>query len=188
MALSLKSHLQFTKKDLLVIVIAALIQFTTSFIGSMLQVAIPLISNDLHLTIELANWITISYLIALIAVSVPISRVISQYGVKRFTIYGVLILEVGLAMSALSFDIVFLIFSRIIQGFAVGILLISIYMFVVNQISENNLGKALGIVGSCGYIGMTSAPTISGFIVYYLSWRILFVLLVLSYHPQNQVI
>ena len=114
MALSLKSHLQFTKKDLLVIVIAALIQFTTSFIGSMLQVAIPLISNDLHLTIELANWITISYLIALIAVSVPISRVISQYGVKRFTIYGVLILEVGLAMSALSFDIVFLIFSRII--------------------------------------------------------------------------
>ena len=181
MALSLKSHLQFTKKDLLVIVIAALIQFTTSFIGSMLQVAIPLISNDLHLTIELANWITISYLIALIAVSVPISRVISQYGVKRFTIYGVLILEVGLAMSALSFDIVFLIFSRIIQGFAVGILLISIYMFVVNQISENNLGKALGIVGSCGYIGMTSAPTISGFIVYYLSWRILFVLLVLVF-------
>lgn len=179
--MSFEFHLQFTKKDLLVIVIAALIQFTTSFIGSMLQVAIPLISNDLHLTIELANWITISYLIALIAVSVPISRVISQYGVKRFTIYGVLILVVGLGMSALSFDIVSLLFSRVIQGFAVGILLISIYMFVVNQISENNLGKALGIVGSCGYIGMTSAPTLSGFIVYYLSWRILFVLLVLIF-------
>lgn len=54
-------------------------------------------------------------------------------------------------------------------------------MFVVNQISEDHLGRALGIVGSCGYIGMTSAPTLSGFIVYYLSWRILFILVVLIF-------
>ena len=46
---------------MLVLVIAALIQFITSFIGSMIQVAIPLMSSDLNLTIELANWISISY-------------------------------------------------------------------------------------------------------------------------------
>ena len=48
---------------LLVLVIAALIQFITSFIGSMIQVALPLMSNDLNLTIELANWISIYNLI-----------------------------------------------------------------------------------------------------------------------------
>lgn len=72
-------------------------------------------------------------------------------------------------------------FSRVIPGISVAILLISIYMFVVNQISEDNVGSALGIVGSMGYVGMTSAPTISGFIVYYLSWRLLFVLLVIVF-------
>ena len=168
----------FSSKDLLVLVIAALIQFTTSFIGSMLQVAIPLMSADLNLTIELANWVTIAYMVALVSVSIPLSRVISQYGVKRFTTIGVIILIIGLAMSAFSPDIYFLLFSRVIQGIAVSILLITIYMFVVNQISEDNVGTALGIVGSSGYIGMTSAPTISGFVVYYLSWRMLFVLLV----------
>lgn len=177
----MKLHSKLNSNDLIILTIAALTQFTTSFIGSMIQVAIPLISNDLNLTIELANWITIAYMVALIAVSIPASRVISQYGVKKFTIYSIILLIIGLMMSALSFDIYFLLFSRIIQGIAVSILLITIYVFVVNQISEENVGSALGIVGSCGYIGMTSAPTISGFVVYYLSWRILFVLIVLVF-------
>ena len=171
---------KFSSKDLLVLVIAALIQFITSFIGSMIQVAIPLMSSDLNLTIELANWISISYMIALIAVSIPLSRVISKYGVKRFTIIGVIVLSVGLIMSAIASDVYFLLFSRVIQGISVAVLLISIYMFVVNQISEDNVGSALGIVGSMGYIGMTSAPTISGFVVYYLSWRPLFVVMAVA--------
>lgn len=177
----MKSHSQFSSDDLRILVIASLTQFTTSFIGSMIPVAIPLISGELNLSIEFANWITISYMIALIAVSIPLSHVISQYGVKKFTIYGVTILIIGLIMSAISFNIYFLLFSRILQGVSVAILLISIYLLVVNQIPENHLGGALGIVGSCGYIGMTSAPTISGFIVYYLSWRILFILMVLIF-------
>ena len=171
---------KFSSKDLLVLVIAALIQFITSFIGSMIQVAIPLMSSDLNLTIELANWISISYMIALIAVSIPLSRVISKYGVKRFTIIGVIVLSIGLIMSAIASDVYFLLFSRLIQGISVAVLLISIYMFVVNQISEDNVGSALGIVGSMGYIGMTSAPTISGFVVYYLSWRPLFVVMAVA--------
>ena len=171
---------KFSSKDLLVLVIAALIQFITSFIGSMIQVAIPLMSSDLNLTIELANWISISYMIALIAVSIPLSRVISKYGVKRFTIIGVIVLSIGLIMSAIASDVYFLLFSRVIQGISVAVLLISIYMFVVNQISEDNVGSALGIVGSMGYIGMTSAPTISGFVVYYLSWRPLFVVMAVA--------
>ena len=171
---------KFSSKDLLVLVIAALIQFITSFIGSMIQVAIPLMSSDLNLTIELANWISISYMIALIAFSIPLSRVITKYGVKRFTIIGVIVLSIGLIMSAIASDVYFLLFSRVIQGISVAVLLISIYMFVVNQISEDNVGSALGIVGSMGYIGMTSAPTISGFVVYYLSWRPLFVVMAVA--------
>ena len=177
----LKFYSKFSSNDLLVLVIAALIQFITSFIGSMIQVALPLMSSDLNLTIELANWISISYMIALIAVSIPLSRVISRYGVRKSTIVGVIVLIIGLLMSAIAPDVYFLLFSRIIQGISVAALLISIYMFVVNQISEDNVGSALGIVGSMGYIGMTSAPTISGFLVYYISWRFLFVLLVAAF-------
>ncbi len=45
---NLKFYSKFSSKDLLVLVIAALIQFITSFIGSMIQVALPLMSNDLN--------------------------------------------------------------------------------------------------------------------------------------------
>ena len=172
---------RFNSRDQKVLIIAALIQLTTSFIGSMIPVALPLISNELNLTIESANLISIFYMIALIAVSIPLSKVISQYGVKKCTMYALIVSSIGLLMSALSIDIYFLLLSRVIQGISVAVLLISIYMLVVNQISEENVGSALGIVGSCGYIGMTSAPTISGFIVYYLSWRLMFIIIFLVF-------
>ena len=172
---------RFNSKELQIIIIAAVTQMATSFIGGMIQVALPLISQEMNLTIQLANWVSLSYMVALIAVSIPLGKVISKYGVKRYTIYGIIVLIAGLAMSALSFDINILLLSRVIQGLSVASLLITIYMFVVHQVSDKNIGSALGIVGSCGYIGMTSAPAISGFIVYYLSWRILFVLLIILF-------
>ncbi|WP_296851985.1 hypothetical protein, partial [uncultured Methanobrevibacter sp.] len=61
--IKLKFYSKFISNDLLVLVIAALIQFITSFIGCMIQVALHLMSNYLNLTIELANWISIYNLI-----------------------------------------------------------------------------------------------------------------------------
>ena len=173
--------LKFSSRDRKVLLIAALIQLSTSFLGSMITVALPLISSELNLTIESANLITLFYMVALISFSLPLSKIISQQGVKKCTIYALIVASIGLIISGLSIDIYMLLFSRIIQGIAVSVLLISIYMLVVNQISDENVGSALGIVGSCGYIGMTSAPTISGFLIYYLSWRPMFVILFLIF-------
>ena len=172
---------RFTSKDLLVLAIASLIQLAISFLGSMIQVALPLMSKELNLTIEFANWITISYMVAFIAVSIPLSRVISQYDIKKITIYGIVILIIGLTMSIFSPNIYFILLSRVIQGISAAILLITIYMFIVNQVSNDNIGSGLGIVGACGYLGMSIAPTLSGFIVYYLSWRMLFIILVIVF-------
>ena len=107
---------RFNSKELQIIIIAAVTQMATSFIGGMIQVALPLISGEMNLTIQLANWVSLSYMVALIAVSIPLGKVISKYGVKRYTIYGIIVLIAGLAMSALSFDINILLFSRVIQG------------------------------------------------------------------------
>ena len=51
-------------------------------------------------------------------------------------------------------------------------------MMIVLEMPEEKTGRALGIVGSSGYIGMTIAPSIAGFISYYLSWRGAFVFIV----------
>ena len=165
---------KFSSKDMLVLVIAALIQFITSFIGSMIQVAIPLMSSDLNLTIELANWISISYMIALIAVSIPLSRVISKYGVKRFTIIGVIVLSIGLIMSAIASDVYFLLFSRVIQGIGTAFINVASMALIVSAVPPETRGQALGLNIAGVYIGLSSAPVIGGFVIYYLGWQSVF--------------
>lgn len=39
---------------------------------------------------------------------------------------------------------------------------------------ENEVGSALGIVGSCGYIGLMSAPTLMGVLLHFINWRLAF--------------
>lgn len=42
---------------------------------------------------------------------------------------------------------------------------------VVEELPDDEVSSALGIVGSFGYIGLTTAPTLMGIITKYISWR-----------------
>lgn len=52
-------------------------------------------------------------------------------------------------------------------------------MMIVHEIPEKDVGSALGLVGSAGYVGLSSSPSIAGFIVYYASWRYTFLFIVI---------
>lgn len=71
-----------------------------------------------------------------------------------------------------------LLFSRLIQGLTSASLSISIYMMVVENLSEKNVGSALGIVGSSGYIGMLIAPSFMGFMILLANWRMALLILI----------
>ena len=68
--------------------------------------------------------------------------------------------------------------SRLIQGFTSAILSTSIYMMIVNEFDGVQVGSALGIVGSAGYVGMLFAPSFMGFMMYLLDWKSAFLILV----------
>ena len=157
--------------DKLVIIISSLIQFTATFISSMIAVSIKQIGIDLNVSIEEINWISILFFTALISISLPMAKIVYKRGIRKCIIISLFVLLLSSTMSMFSTTIEMLIISRTIQGFCVAVLIVSIYMMLMNQVSEENAGKALGIVSSFGYIGMTSAPAISGFLTHYLSWR-----------------
>ena len=115
---------------------------------------------------------------ASISISIPLSKIISQYGVKKYTKIAIWGLILGLVLSAVANSHALFLLSRVIQGINCAILYFSIYMMIVLEMPEDKTGRTLGIVGSSGYIGMTIAPSIAGFISYYLSWRFAFLFVV----------
>lgn len=74
-----------------------------------------------------------------------------------------------------------LMFSRFLQGIATAVINSSMYVIVTLQLPSDKLGSALGIMGSCGYVGLCLSNTVSGFIVYYFGWRTIFIVLIPVY-------
>lgn len=54
-------------------------------------------------------------------------------------------------------------------------------MVITLQLPEEKLGSALGLIGSCGYVGLCLSHTISGIIIQYISWRAIFFTLIPLY-------
>ena len=168
----------FNLEDKIIVIIAALSQLIEQLICNMTVVALPQIAVDLNFNIDMMMWVNLIYLCSLVSFCIPGAKIISQYGVKRFTIYSLLALFFSIFLSVfISNPYIFLI-SRSIQGLSSALLSISIYMMIVHELEDDEVGPALGIVGSAGYIGMLIAPSFMGFTMYFTSWRVAFLIFI----------
>ena len=163
------------KNARLILITGCLIQFLASFVGSMMTVAVPIISTEMNLSISLTNAISLIYLIAAMALPVPLAVYVGFFGIKKYTLIGIAILTLGVIFAIFSQDIWTLLFARVIQGIGVSALAVAIHMPIASSMPEDKVGWALGIVGSSGYVGLTTAPAITGFILEFFSWQSIFV-------------
>lgn len=164
-----------------IMLVASLCQFSVSIILNCMHVMLPQISTDLDIPISSLNWITIIFLMTLLASSIPISRNIGHRGVKssmKLACYGMII---GLILNAGCISIELFFFSRIIQGLAIAILNVCMYMIIILGMPQNKVGYALGFTSSSGYVSMLIAPTLSGFITHHLGWRFVFIFMIIIF-------
>ena len=68
--------------------------------------------------------------------------------------------------------------SRFIQGISTAALYISLYIMLVEGLSDEDLVVGLGIVSASGYLGMLIAPSFMGFIILFSNWKSAFLLLI----------
>lgn len=162
----------------LIIIIAATSQLIIQLIANMTIVSLPSVSGDLNFAAEIIMWVNLVYFCSLVATCIPFARIISQYGVMKSTKISLLGLLISVIISVCAINSYMLLFSRFIQGLTSASLSISLYVMIVEELKEKELGSALGVVGSAGFIGVLAAPSFMGFMIYLLSWRFAFLILV----------
>lgn len=162
----------------LVVIVAALSQLSMQLIANMATVIIPEIAMELNISVDMQLYINIIYLSSLVAMSIPLAKIITQYGLKKSVKMSCYLLIVSLVLCAFSFDFYMILLARLFQGISCAALAISIYMMLVETLEDEELGTALGLVGSCGYIGLMLAPSLTGLITFYTDWRTVFLLLI----------
>ncbi len=168
-------------EDKWVTIIGCLLLFSVQFIANMVIVALPSMSSNLHLDFEMGNAINLVFLITSVSLMVPLGTYVSKYGIGRYLKISLLLMIFALLLSAFALDINMIMFSRFLQGIATAIINSSMYVIVTLQLPSDRLGSALGIMGSCGYVGLCLSNTVSGFVVYYFGWRVVFLVLIPIY-------
>jgi EmrB/QacA subfamily drug resistance transporter len=146
----------------------------TAFMGSALNIALPIIGIDFSASALMLSWLSTIYLLTSAALLLPIGKLSDIYGRTRFFKIGLILFTTGSFMCAFSPDATTLFLIRIIQGTGAAFIFTSSTALIVSSFPQSQRGRALGINIAAVYTGLSSGPFLGGIITHYWSWRWIF--------------
>ena len=167
------------KQITMTVIIVMITSFITPFMGNAINLAIPAIGREFGGSQSLLNWVVSSYLIATAAFLLPFGRFADQYGRKKVFLGGMILLAISSLACALAISLQMLVIFRIIQGIASAMIFGNAIAILTSVVSPQSRGKALGMVTAATYIGLSAGPVLGGLITGLLSWRGIFVFILL---------
>lgn len=162
------------KNNLYILLAITLSSFLTPFMGSALNVALPIIGKDFAMTALAISWVTSAFLLAAAITLVPLGRVADIYGRKRIFLYGAMIFTLSSSFCIWSPTQSLLIFFRTIQGIGGAMIFSTGTAMLVSAYPQQERGKILGINLAAVYIGLTIGPFLGGFFTQHFGWRYIF--------------
>jgi EmrB/QacA subfamily drug resistance transporter len=143
-------------------------------IVSSVNVALPAIQSEFRMNSTLLGWVPMALLLSSSMILVPCGRIADIYGRKRIFTWGVTIftsasLLCGTANSAGS-----LIVFRFLQGIGSAMFFATASAIIIAVYAPEERGKALGIMISAVYVGLSLGPFLGGFLTTRFGWRSIF--------------
>jgi MFS family permease len=105
---------------------------------------------------------------------VPFGRASDLYGRKKIFTLGIILDNVSSILGAMAPSGPFLIACRVLQGMGGAMIFGTGISIVTSVYPAKDRGKALGIVLTATYVGLTMGPFIGGFLTDHLGWRSIF--------------
>jgi EmrB/QacA subfamily drug resistance transporter len=141
---------------------------------SIVNVAIPVIQKEFGSASDSIQWISTVYSLTL-GVVVPVSAWLgNRYGLSRTYIVSLLAFCATSALCGISWDLPSMVIFRVLQAVPGGILPVVTMTMVYRIAPTDKLGTAMGIYGLGALLAPGIGPTLSGYLVQYQSWRLIF--------------
>lgn len=141
---------------------------------SIVNVAISTIETTFGATTDEVAWVVTAYALAL-GVVVPLSAwLAARFGAARVYAAALILFGISSALCGLAWSLDSLIAFRILQAIPGG-LLPSLSMAILYRIvPPAKIGQAMGMLGLGIIVAPALGPTLGGYIVEYLDWRLIF--------------
>jgi EmrB/QacA subfamily drug resistance transporter len=158
----------------MVLIVTTLAGFLSTFMASAINIALPLIESEFHVSAVTLGWIPLAYILAAGAVLMPVGGISDLYGRKRVFVWGTVVFTVVAIASAFSPSASVLIALRVIQGLGAALMFATMSAMVILAYPPESRGRALGLNVAGIYLGLTLGPVLGGIIIHNLGWRSLF--------------
>jgi EmrB/QacA subfamily drug resistance transporter len=155
----------------------SLAAFMTYLDNNVINVAIPTIQRNLHLSVSGLEWVVSSYLLTLAGLLLVGGRLADVYGRRRLFLIGMAVFTLSSLAAGLAGSGGVLIASRAVQGVGAALLMpttLAIIMSTFTSVRERN--TAIGIWASVGALALALGPVVGGLISQHVRWGWIFLI------------
>lgn len=160
----------------LVIWVAVLASFVSFLDGSIVNVALPSIADDLGGSIETQQWVIDAYLLTLGSLILLAGSLSDAFGRIRVLRLGLVIFGLASVACALAPSAVFLIGARAVQGAGAALLVPSSLALITATFDGPARSRAIGTWTAWTGVAFVVGPPLGGLLVDTVGWRSIFVL------------
>ena len=159
------------------LIVATLTSFMGPFMISSVNVALPTIQAELHLTAVQLSWIATAYLLAVAVGLVPAGKIGDIYGRKKVFATGLLVYTLGSALAIFTSSAAMLIGLRFVQGLGASMFVTTGMAILTSIFPPNRRGRVIGIYVAAVYVGLSVGPFAGGLLTDHLGWRSIFAIM-----------
>jgi EmrB/QacA subfamily drug resistance transporter len=159
----------------LLTLVATILGSTVVFLDStVVNVALPPISDDLNSGLSGQQWVVEAYMLTLVALLLVGGSLGDQFGRRRIFVIGLIAFAATSALCAIAPSTEFLIGTRALQGIAGALLVPGSLAIVAATFDGEARGRAVGIWTAWTGIATVLGPAGGGALIEALSWRAVF--------------
>lgn len=150
--------------------------FMVTLDGSIVNVALPVMSSELNASMGDIEWVASIYLVVTCATILIFGRLGDMIGKVRIFQIGVILFTIGSLLCSISSTLPLLIGARVVQGLGSAAALANNQGIITESFQPDERGKALGFVSTFVALGSMTGPTLGGMILTVLPWTYIFLI------------
>ncbi|MDL2260917.1 MFS transporter [Methanimicrococcus sp. OttesenSCG-928-J09] len=156
----------------------SLASFMTPFGAAMLNLSLPEIGADFHVSAHSLGWVSTAYLLSSVLFLVPMARLSDLAGRKKLFLIGMVLATISAILQPFSPSFWVLVLLRTLDGLSMACVFATSLPILSSIYPASRRGLVFGINISVIYIGSSLGPVIGGIVTEYFGWRYLFLLLI----------
>jgi EmrB/QacA subfamily drug resistance transporter len=157
------------------LVAVALATFMTYLDNNIVNVAMPVIERDLHLTTSGLEWVVSSYILVFASLLLAGGRLADVWGRKRLFVIGLSVFTVASLAAGMAGNVDVLVISRAMQGLGAAMVTPTTLAIISTTFANpRQRAAAVGIWSGVGALALAVGPLLGGVLSQYLSWGWIF--------------